>query len=208
MQLHPGACRPLKTALTAAIMAVSIGACGAFPESEKAAAPDPAAPRHPIEVMRPAPVQGLVTAQRTHAGEPAVADCASCHATKPSQVELRSGAGLDEFHQGLVVAHGDRSCLSCHDSRDYSRLRLADGTPVAFADSMQLCAQCHGPQYRDYQHGSHGGMTGHWDLTRGGRSRNHCQSCHDPHHPAYPLLQPLPPPPDAVRSDHGEAGHD
>ena len=28
-------------------------------------------------------------------------------------------------------------------------------------------------------------MTGHWDLSRGGRTRNHCVSCHDPHAPRY-----------------------
>ena len=59
---------------------------------------------------------------------------------------------------------------------------------------MTLCAQCHGPQFRDYQHGAHGGMTGYWDLTKGGRMRNNCIDCHDPHAPKYPTVTPGPRP--------------
>jgi hypothetical protein len=55
---------------------------------------------------------------------------------------------------------------------------------------MRLCAQCHGPQYRDYQNGAHGGMTGNWDLSKGGRVRNNCIDCHDPHAPRYPTVTP------------------
>ena len=55
---------------------------------------------------------------------------------------------------------------------------------------MRLCAQCHGPQFRDYGKGAHGGMEGHWDLSRGGRTRNHCVDCHDPHVPAIRQVQP------------------
>jgi formate-dependent nitrite reductase cytochrome c552 subunit len=63
-------------------------------------------------------------------------------------------------------------------------------------EAMRLCAQCHGPQYRDYKRGSHGGMTGHWDLSRGERTRNNCVDCHDPHAPAYPGTTPVLPPRD------------
>jgi len=34
-------------------------------------------------------------------------------------------------------------------------------------------------------------MTGHWDLTAGGRVRNTCTDCHDVHAPAYPQVQPV-----------------
>lgn len=39
-------------------------------------------------------------------------------------------------------------------------------------------------------------MRGHWDQSRGPRSRNHCVSCHDPHGPAFGSFQPMPPPRD------------
>jgi nitrate reductase cytochrome c-type subunit len=57
-----------------------------------------------------------------------------------------------------------------------------------------LCAQCHGPQARDFQHGAHGGMTGYWDLSKGPRRRNSCIDCHDPHAPKYPAVMPVFPP--------------
>jgi hypothetical protein len=63
-------------------------------------------------------------------------------------------------------------------------------------DAMTLCAQCHGPQFRDYQNGSHGGMNGHWDLSRGPRLRNHCVDCHDPHVPQVLPVHPAPGPKD------------
>ncbi len=96
----------------------------------------------------------------------------------------------------MRYAHGERTCLSCHNARDYDTLRLADGSALAYRNVIKLCAQCHGPQYRDYRHGSHGGMNGYWDLSRGPRYRNNCVDCHDPHAPAYPRVRPAPPPRD------------
>ncbi|MFG0316567.1 MAG: hypothetical protein ACF8XB_04785, partial [Planctomycetota bacterium JB042] len=116
--------------------------------------------------------------------------CSTCHATRPPDRTNARTEDLDEFHQGLVVRHGDGTCLACHDPTDYDRLRRADGRPVAFEDVMDLCGQCHGPQLRDWRHGAHGGMTGYWDLTRGPRTRNHCVDCHDPHAPAFPRMRP------------------
>lgn len=95
------------------------------------------------------------------------------------------------FHQGLHFAHGGLSCLSCHHAEDYDSLRLADGRRLPFAQAQMLCAQCHGPQTRDYLHGSHGGMTGMWDRRGGERHRLTCTDCHDPHAPAYPAWAPV-----------------
>jgi formate-dependent nitrite reductase cytochrome c552 subunit len=168
--------------------------------------PNPDAAEYSVTIQAPPPAAGIATGLQDHSGQAVTAACASCHSTKLPDTSTRRGEDLDQFHHGLQMAHGDRSCLSCHNADDYNSLRLADGTSVAFAESMQLCAQCHGPQFRDYKHGSHGGMTGYWDLTRGARTRNHCMSCHDPHAPAFPTLRPLPPPPDAVR--HEENSHE
>ena len=118
--------------------------------------------------------------------------CANCHSTKTPNKALKDSAALKDFHQGLTVAHGNLSCASCHNTDDYDSLHLADGTSLPFADTQQLCAQCHGPQHRDYEHGSHGGMTGYWDLSRCPRVRNTCTVCHDPHAPAYPQVLPAP----------------
>lgn len=122
--------------------------------------------------------------------------CATCHATRRPDLTNASAEALNEFHQGLQYRHGGLSCLSCHNAANYDTLRRADGTAIEYPNTIQLCAQCHGPQYRDYLNGSHGGMTGHWDLRVGERVRNTCSNCHDVHAPAYPQVQPVFPPQD------------
>ena len=149
---------------------------------------------HPVEI-RPAAAAPRVTTGRTnHHGASVTIGCAICHTTTKPNPALRRAADLRQFHFGLTYAHGELTCLSCHNAQNYDSLRLADGSPVEFADALRLCAQCHGPQMRDYQHGAHGGMTGHWDLTRGPRQRNHCLHCHDAHAPKFPVLAPVFPP--------------
>lgn len=147
--------------------------------------------RHPVRIRQPVKVPRVDTGLRDVQGEPVTTACASCHATSRPRAATHSAAELDEFHQGLTYAHGQLTCLSCHHAGNYDRLRLADGRELEFPDTLQLCAQCHGPQYRDYRQGSHGGMTGYWDLRRGPRERNHCVDCHDPHAPAFPLVRPV-----------------
>ena len=79
---------------------------------------------------------------------------------------------------------------------------VATGEPLPMTEVVTLCAQCHGPQYRDFKAGAHGGMTGYWDLSRGDRTRNNCVSCHDPHSPKYAGGHPVMPPRNP--SAHGE----
>lgn len=129
-------------------------------------------------------------------GRPVKVRCDTCHAGKEPDRSTASGADLKDFHQGLVFEHGGGalSCLACHNADDYETLRKPDGAVVPFSRAMELCAQCHGPQYRDYLGGSHGGMTGYWDLQRGGRTRNSCLDCHDVHSPSFKQMIPMPPP--------------
>ena len=116
--------------------------------------------------------------------------CSTCHSMREPDRTQRDGRGLATFHQGTHVAHGSLTCLSCHNENDYDTLRLADGRSVAYENVMELCAQCHGPQARDFAHGAHGGMRGYWDTTRGVQTRNQCTHCHAPHAPAYPAMRP------------------
>ncbi len=162
--------------------------------AEAAGDPQPAplpVPLHAV-VRHSHPTPRVLTGAVEHAGRPATIACSTCHAVRPPNPANHAAADLDQFHQGLQIAHGTNSCLSCHDPGDYDGLRLADGRKVAFADSINLCSQCHGPQRRDYEHGAHGGMNGYWDLTKGGRYRNTCVDCHDPHVPKYQGAIPMP----------------
>lgn len=157
-----------------------------------------AAPLHPVVIRRPAGPPRVPTGATNYHGQPVTVACGTCHATTPPNVLTRSSADLDQFHQGLKYAHGELTCLSCHNPADYDALRLADGRSLEFTDVMTLCGQCHGTQLRDYRHGAHGGMTGYWDLSRGPRTRNNCVNCHDPHAPKYPLARPVFPPRDRI----------
>lgn len=150
--------------------------------------------QHPVTIRLPGGKPWVDSGKKDSRGETVMVGCATCHDTREPNFKAVNGEALNEFHKGLKTRHGDQTCLSCHNPEDYNTLKRADGRSLDFSESMQLCAQCHGPQYRDYQNGSHGGMTGHWDLKQGPRERNHCTDCHDPHHPKYPLVMPVFPP--------------
>jgi hypothetical protein len=145
------------------------------------------------------------------AGKPLTVACSTCHAARSANIATRESADLDEFHQGMAFAHGNLTCISCHNPNNYDTLHLADGSSVEYSEVMTLCAQCHGPKTRDYQHGAHGGMTGYWDLSRGPRTRNNCVDCHAPHAPRFPAMKPTFKPRDrfldGVKSDNkGSSG--
>lgn len=135
--------------------------------------------------------------------------CETCHALRPPAPLPESMLELDQFHQGLELQHGSLRCAACHTEKDSTTLHLADGRKLRAGQAMELCRQCHGPQYRDYEHGAHGGMTGYWDLTRGPRVKNHCVDCHDPHAPQIRQVIPAPPPRDRFfgQRAHAPAAH-
>lgn len=152
----------------------------------------------PVLIRQAAAAPKVLTGRTNYLGEAVTVGCVTCHTTTKPNIETHSSAELDEFHQGLKFAHGNLACLSCHNAQNYDTLHLATGKPVEFANVMTLCAQCHGTAMRDYERGSHGGMNGHWDLTKGPRTRNNCVNCHDPHSPKYPQAMPVFPPRDRI----------
>ena len=188
--------KPRLLLLPAALLCVSVLILWPRPAPADPPQPSPSrvapAPRHATTIVPPARPE-ITTGAKAYDGGAVSVACSVCHSSREPNPTNRA-ADLDAFHQGLSFAHGKVNCLSCHDARNYDRLHLADGAPLAFEATMDLCGQCHGPQRRDYEHGAHGGMRGYWDLTRGGRTRNHCVDCHDPHAPAYPKVRPVFPP--------------
>ncbi|MFA5506658.1 MAG: hypothetical protein WC314_03415 [Vulcanimicrobiota bacterium] len=152
------------------------------------------APKQTVEIHQPKTLGSVDTFLKDHVDTPLGVSCRTCHGTAQKGALISQDAPAD-FHKNLQVMHGAQSCNACHDE-DRSRLHLADGTLLDFDQVMTLCAQCHGPQYRDYQNGSHGGMEGYWDLRRGERKRNNCVDCHTAHQPAYPQVMPVHPPKD------------
>lgn len=160
-------------------------------------APAPAVARGQVRVIGPASAPRVDTGRRDAHGAAVTVACGTCHATRAPDATLRAAEDLTDFHQGLTYAHGARTCLSCHDARDYDRLHLADGASLPFEQVITLCSQCHGSQRRDFDRGAHGGMSGHWDLAAGDRTRRACTACHDPHAPAFGAVTPVFPPTDA-----------
>jgi hypothetical protein len=164
--------------------------------------------KHAVVIRKPTPPAGVKTGQLDNRGQPVSLTCRNCHDVQPVNSENSATEHLDQFHQGLVFNHGKLACVSCHNAQDsYTTLHLADGSAVQYEATMKLCAQCHGTQYRNYQHGAHGGMTGHWDLTVGPRQRNHCVDCHDPHAPQFPMMQPAAGPNDRFLPTQKDSAH-
>ncbi|MFG0257249.1 MAG: hypothetical protein ACF8GE_05040 [Phycisphaerales bacterium JB043] len=98
-------------------------------------------------------------------------------------------------HTHVELHHGiNDSCFNCHDVEDRERLVLHDGSTVGYSQVENLCAQCHGPVFRDWQRGAHGKTLGSWNITSADARRLTCSECHDPHSPAYELYEPLPGP--------------
>jgi hypothetical protein len=97
--------------------------------------------RQRVEI-HPGPETPVVLARHaTTAGNLAAVACSTCHTTRQPNLETRSGAALQEFHQGLTYRHGDLSCLSCHHAANYDTLRRADGTSAGVsADDSAVCA--------------------------------------------------------------------
>jgi hypothetical protein len=118
--------------------------------------------------------------------------CSECHRLFESA--LHTPPRLTQ-HCEVVTDHGinDR-CFNCHDRENRNLLVLNGGETIDFAESSRLCAECHGPVWRDWEHGVHGRTVGYWDASRGTREQLSCVECHDPHVPAYEPMRPLPGP--------------
>lgn len=175
--------------------------------SREFAEPPIAGPEHPVTIHQPATLGVLDTDRLDVNGQPIGIACATCHGVGADADAVAQDLGNPEKMHGTVeLKHAELSCDACHDAQR-DKLHLADGTQLDMAQAMDLCGQCHGPQKRDYDGGSHGGMAGYWDLTRGPRTRNHCLDCHDAHDPAFVGGAPVHPPRDRFLNP-GEAHHD
>lgn len=172
-----------------ALLASVLTACGpasAAPEQ----APEPQPGGAFVETIHVPPGIGTMQTDLLDLhGRPVEIACASCHGVLPQIGEMKE-PDKRTFHQTHKLEHGKLQCRACHNPANTDVLRLADGATVPFAEVITLCGQCHGTQLRDFAHGAHGGVNGHWDLRRGDRSRNTCVVCHDPHAPKIPQVQP------------------
>jgi hypothetical protein len=118
-------------------------------------------------------------------------DCMECHKLLPAK--WRYDRPMVE-HQNIQLEHGNnRFCLNCHHSTDRNAFVDYDGSSIAQADVVQLCAKCHGMTHRDWVAGVHGRQNGFWNSETGPKSKLQCIQCHDPHRPAFQAMKPMPP---------------
>lgn len=145
----------------------------------------------PVEVVLPEGLGKADSGMKDASGQAIEVGCATCHESHAEASYARTAEALTEWHLDLTFEHGALPCFSCHVTEDRSLLKLADGEQIPFAEVQRLCGQCHGPQARDWRRGSHGGMQGYWDRTKGPRKRASCVSCHNAHAPAWPQVEPV-----------------
>lgn len=198
-------------ALAAAAFALGAAACNAPFQPDPTSQP-PGQARFPATIVQPAKLSSVESGKVSTVAQELRVPCLTCHSLRAERQSLRDGKlpekpeELQAFHVGMVFQHGDNRCSSCHVPDRADQLHLANGEKIPTSEAIRLCAQCHGTQWRNYQHGAHGGMTGYWDLSRGPRARNHCVECHDPHAPKYvgglPVLEPRDRRPLATKEGH------
>ena len=143
---------------------------------------------HPVIIRKPSGPPRIELAGTDPQGRTGSVACSTCHSVRQANLENKTAATLDEFHQGMTFNHGNITCYACHNPNESDALRLADGSSVTYENVMTLCSQCHSKQADSFAHGAHGGMNGHWDLSRGPQMKNNCIDCHDPHVPKYPKM--------------------
>ncbi len=129
-------------------------------------------------------------------------NCSECH-TPDEGVKIEYNADgvviIPDAHRNLAhMAHGrylrNEDCFNCHVSTQLDHLHTPEGLVVGLDQATQLCAGCHGTQYRDWESGAHGRRNGYWKSSAGPTVRQECTSCHDPHAPAFTPLIPMPAP--------------
>jgi hypothetical protein len=118
--------------------------------------------------------------------------CSECHRIIPSPLE--TDRTLTQ-HREINLRHGiNTRCFNCHHRTNRDAFVDDYGNEIPWDQPQLLCAKCHGPVYRDWQHGSHGRTNGYWDPKQGKQTRRRCIECHDPHCPPFAPMAPAPGP--------------
>jgi len=119
-------------------------------------------------------------------------NCMECHKLFPARWHYHDRPFVE--HKDIKLEHGNnRFCLNCHHPTNRNAFVDYDGSQIAEADVVRLCAKCHGTIYRDWQAGVHGRENGYWNTTMGDKTRLRCIQCHNPHSPKFKPMKPLPP---------------
>ncbi|HNR29762.1 MAG TPA: hypothetical protein PKI11_02635 [Candidatus Hydrogenedentes bacterium] len=153
------------------------------------------------------PLRGERGPLRLHVDDDAF-ECSGCHDGFSGDL---SEAAIEGEHKNIVFAHGrNLLCLNCHHPENSDVYLDHGGGEIPGDQPTLLCAKCHGPHYREWEHGVHGRVNHFWDARFGPEKNLDCIQCHDPHHPRIPEMKPEPPPV-LTRFDHpakGDSAHE
>ncbi len=168
-----------------AVTAVLLGVAPRYQSPVATHTPVPASATDATPVRRPNPSAVHTVGRFTYT-------CSECHRTLP---EPHAAGGDFTKHEGLQLVHGiNTRCLNCHHPVNREVFVDDFGEEIPWDQPQRLCSKCHGPVYRDWQHGSHGRINGYWDTAQGPLVRLRCIQCHDPHHPPFQPLSSAPAP--------------
>ena len=93
--------------------------------------------------------------------------CSECHKIIDSPAETTRTLTQ---HTEIQLEHGiNTRCFNCHHPTNRDAFVDDYGREIPWDQPPELCGKCHGPVYRDWQHGSHGRTNGYWDRTKGSR---------------------------------------
>lgn len=138
-----------------------------------------------------APLRGERGPLRLHADGDEY-ECSTCHDGFAGDSEQ---AALEGQHSDITFDHGRNVlCLNCHHPKNSDAFLDFGGGEIPGDSSTMLCAKCHGPHFREWEHGVHGRINLYWSDKYGQSKRLDCIQCHDPHRPRFPQVTPDPPP--------------
>ena len=97
-------------------------------------------------------------------------------------------------HKDIKLEHGNnRFCLNCHHPTNRNAFVDYDGSEIAQADVVMLCAKCHGTTYRDWQAGVHGRPMAIWNATWATKPSSAAFNATIRISPKFKAMKPLPP---------------
>lgn len=136
--------------------------------------------RHNFEVLVPESTTDMIA-------------CIDCHKGLKINTKIRT---LTQTHKDFVFNHPgfdkqSRWCYYCHYTGAFDKLTMEDGRILEYKDSHLLCQQCHPGNYREWELGFHGRVTG--ELA-GVKQSLSCVNCHNSHTPAIQQRVPRNPP--------------
>lgn len=117
--------------------------------------------------------------------------CQECHLG--SSLEKIKGDYFKKAHWNISLEHAKSpimDCSTCHNTEKVWNFNVGK-TSVDIDGAVQVCAQCHSQQQKDWEIGAHGKRVTGWQTERAVLS---CVACHDPHHPTiekrWPSIAP------------------